>query len=660
VSRIATELAGIKHDQFLSSIAFELDRKSTHRQPLHHKQRPHMPPHHNHLIHNESALFLRSKCLDDEQAIQLARELTTSANLTYLNLNDNAIGNDGALALASSLSKNRMLTRIDLDDNRIGDSGVAAIATMLRENTTLTVLRVNGNRIGHVGAYAIANALKTNDSVTALGMGRNLIGSTGAAAIADALKSNKSLSVLGLEDNRIGNRGAAAFGLTLKQNSSLSSLSFGGNRIGLVGVSSFAEALTENQGLTVVWLDSSSIDNDGAAILAESLKSNGVLTGLDLNYNNIGDDGATAMLEALRKYNSTLTRIDLMGNTKISPAIVSCIEAIVTANEAGTRSIVHQVMSRSESPTRQGDLSSATSQRDARASPKREPLSPVDSEEKTPSQRSPKRKVMRAMGATLLPDMPLEIHQGTSSAGFGDNDAEWMARLPTQRVELEFEVQRLTAVREACKDTTDREKWNAGMEAEKRIHFIRHAISSGKYPTLNELEMKVSDVKHALEEKIENDLLAAAIPLRDRLEHLEHCLALEREAEARLLEVVNKHTDEDFILVGRRALFSALQSKNPSEIVNQIPMDYLAAITNDWKDKVGSGGFGTVYKGHDSKSGVEVAVKTISSDRLDESEKENFTKEMEVRHLHSERVEAPSNRLPLPPFHVLFVIPDLV
>ena len=48
--------------------------------------------------------------------------------------------------------------------------------------------------------------------------------------------------------------------------------------------------------------------------------------------------------------------------------------------------------------------------------------------------------------------------------------------------------------------------------------------------------------------------------------------------------------------------------------------------------KIGSGGFGAVYKGEDVGANVTVAIKTIHADKMDEAESRNFEKEIKVQY----------------------------
>ena len=61
-----------------------------------------------------------------------------------------------------------------------------------------------------------------------------------------------------------------------------------------------------------------------------------------------------------------------------------------------------------------------------------------------------------------------------------------------------------------------------------------------------------------------------------------------------------------------------------------MPLTYLGIISNNWESVLASGGFGTVYKGVDMNANLEVAIKTLRSDRMSEKDKLDFEEEMMV------------------------------
>ncbi|KFH69340.1 hypothetical protein MVEG_04154 [Podila verticillata NRRL 6337] len=98
----------------------------------------------------------------------------------------------------------------------------------------------------------------------------------------------------------------------------------GGNEFGILAV-----MLKTNSTLTTLDLTGNSIGNNGAQALAEALMTNSTLTTLNLEGNNIGDKGAQALTEAL-KTNSTLTTLNLEGNNIGDKGAQALAEALKT------------------------------------------------------------------------------------------------------------------------------------------------------------------------------------------------------------------------------------------------------------------------------------------------------------------------------------------
>jgi Ran GTPase-activating protein (RanGAP) involved in mRNA processing and transport len=559
-----------------------------------------VPLHQVRYIDGQAKLYLDSKRIGPEQAKQIARELSTNTSLKLLSLSCNIIGNDGAVSIANALRTNKSLERLFLCRNEIGDVGVTSLANSFTQNVSLMELNLGGNKIGTVGARSLAEALKVN---------------TG-------------FSVLSLKSCSIDDDGAAILGDALTTNAKLAKLDLSGNRIGTVGVVAIAAALEVNNSLTWLWLNSCSIDNKGATSLASALKVNSVVTKLWLRSCSINDGTATAMLNVLNEYNTTLKYLDLDGNRDISSTVRSAIESMVAANRDGTRPVArvsgapgrpiqsdssiaalqHLSPRQTQSelpmpkvaPTENQNTATASIQQHPASGTKPEPLPEVTNENSTKAPTNP---------ASVVPS-------GTKC------QRGWWMSLSMPRVEMDFEIVRLTTVRDACLDTPDGRQWKQGNAADKRIRQLKKAIANGKHPTRQELEVMIDELNKAIREKVQNKSVAAAMPLRRRLEQLQASLARECEAEGRV------QAETDSIGVGRRAVVAALHSTDPSDEIGSVPIDYLALITSNWTEEIGNGGSGVVFRGQDATSGVVIAIKKI---RLHESERKQFKNELEVR-----------------------------
>jgi Ran GTPase-activating protein (RanGAP) involved in mRNA processing and transport len=488
---------------------------------------------------------------------------------------------DTSVTLSGIQSKyNDSQTELNLSGQKLGSEGAKVLSTEVKRNTQLRELRLDSNHIGAGGAVELAVALRESAALQKLVLNANNIGTTGATAILNSLNKNVTLAVLVLRNNGIDERAAVPISSLLRSNRTLVELGLGGNNIGGIGTVAIADELKRNTSLLSLSLGGNNIGDVGASAIASAVVVNTTLTMIGLGRNGISGKGAIFIADALKK-NKTLKGIYLQANTidnEGAAAIAGSLNkhnTVVTMLDLDGNSISPQIVMAIKKSLRDNSARTAS---------------------------------------------PAILMTPEDSKG-----------LPKQRAELDFEILRLRAVLRHCCDSMDDDKWNQGLEAERRIELLQRAVATGKHPTSDELKRNVSTLRRSIQYKIEKESLAAAAPERERLKKLEAELSQELVAEARIRDMMNKDTESESIAAGRRAVLQALQTRDPVEEVGSVPMDYLALITNAWTEKIGSGGFGVVYKGQDPKSGVAVAIKVISSDRLHEIEKQNFKKEIEVR-----------------------------
>jgi Ran GTPase-activating protein (RanGAP) involved in mRNA processing and transport len=475
-----------------------------------------------------------------------------------LDLGSQKINDAQAQAVAVELASDfTVVTVINLQLNLIGDVGVSAIAGKLRANKKLVTLNLMGNHIGPVGAAAVAEALKENSTLKVLSLECNRVGDEGTVAIAEALSTNKSLTSLSLAENSVGDVGVTALARALKHNRVLTSLHLDRNCFRIDGLTVLAESLAGSETLTELRLATNSIGNDGAAVLAESLNKNVSLKDLCLRSNVIRYDGATALLKALKYHNRSLTSLDLTQNTGILPTnFQSAINGILRSNKLGTRpwhvrSIKDLPLpSVSKSPVSQKIPIKATSEPEqvtaiigeTKSATAAATALPAGWEARTDAQGRfyYVNHANKTTQWTIPPDQTAvprkKENSGAAKPEVSAQKSDGATNLPKQRAELDFEIRRLKVIREACVDTLDEEQWRASANAEKRIRQIEKAILSGSVPTGDELDTMVTELTISVRDKVLNESVEAAMPLREELLKLKDNLAREREAEARITE----------------------------------------------------------------------------------------------------------------------------
>jgi hypothetical protein len=84
------------------------------------------------------------------------------------------------------------------------------------------------------------------------------------------------------------------------------------------------------------------------------------------------------------------------------------------------------------------------------------------------------------------------------------------------------------------------------------------------------------------------------------------------------------------LMQGRSIILDALDATS-IQAVKEVPFSYLEHISDEWELFLGSGGFGSVYRGVDSDGNFEVAIKALRSDRMTEKDVAEFEDEISVR-----------------------------
>ena len=215
----------------------------------------------------------------------LAENLHHVPQLTKLELVEVQMGEKECAALASSLQYLKKLERLDMSNNALGH-GIIELARNLNSVPNLTWLKLLDTNIGEDEASALACALKDVLELSILSLGSNPLGrgvmdlvqhlcsvpkpKEDLSPCLDGVQMTK-LTHLELQDVRMGEKECAALAASLQYLKKLEELDMSNNVLGH-GIIELAKNLNSVPTLTTLDLENTDMGEDEASALARALK----------------------------------------------------------------------------------------------------------------------------------------------------------------------------------------------------------------------------------------------------------------------------------------------------------------------------------------------------------------------------------------------------
>ncbi|XP_058509385.1 ran GTPase-activating protein 1a isoform X1 [Solea solea] len=249
--------------------------------------------------------------------------MLAGAQLTVLDLSDNAFGPDGVKGIEKLLKSSACYTLQELRLNNcgMGIGGGKILAASLSHchkkssaegaPLSLKVFVAGRNRLENDGATALAQAFQLMGSLEEVHMPQNGINHAGVTALASAMQHNTKLRILNLNDNTFTEKGAIAMARALKHLRSIQVINFGDCLVRPAGATAMAETVSE--GLPILKelnLSFGEITEEAALAVAHAVKDKDQLQKLDLNGNYLGDNGCKALKDIMEGMNMG----DLLGS----------------------------------------------------------------------------------------------------------------------------------------------------------------------------------------------------------------------------------------------------------------------------------------------------------------------------------------------------------
>ena len=231
----------------------------------------------------------------------LAENLHHAPQLTELELQDVQMGEKECAALAASLQYLNKLEILDMSNNALGH-GIIELAKNLNSVPNLTWLKLSDTNIGEDEASALACALKDVPELSILSLGSNPLGrgvmdlvqhlcsvpkpKEDLSPCLDGVQMTK-LTDLELRDVQMGEKECAALAASLQYLNKLEILDMSNNALGH-GIIELAKNLNSVPNLTNLNLSDTNMGEDEASALARALKDVPELSDLNLDRNPLG------------------------------------------------------------------------------------------------------------------------------------------------------------------------------------------------------------------------------------------------------------------------------------------------------------------------------------------------------------------------------------
>lgn len=236
-------------------------------------------------------LILQGNTFGIEAAERVGIELSKQPNLREAHFKDlfTSRGRDevpeALKHLLSGISNSgAQLTLLDLSDNAIGPIGAPSLIEFLESPAAETIekLYLNNCGLGPEGSTSIAVSIPRLRKLKEFIVGRNRLENKGATNMSRALSELKHLEILKLPQNGIRVEGIKKLVEVLRSSlSTIREFDLSDNTIKAEGSKALADVLTRATNLRTILLNDSLLENDGFTLICEALSKSPSLNQLD-------------------------------------------------------------------------------------------------------------------------------------------------------------------------------------------------------------------------------------------------------------------------------------------------------------------------------------------------------------------------------------------
>lgn len=217
--------------------------------------------------------------------------INSGAQLTLLDLSDNAIGPIGAPSVIEFLESQNATTleRLYLNNCGLGPEGSSNISATLPRLKKLREFVCGRNRLENKGAMNMSRALSELNTIEVLKLNQNGIRVEGIKKIVEALKANKdTITELDLSDNTVKAEGADALGTVLAEAKNLKIIRFDDDLLENSGFSMICDSLSKSPSLSKL---------RAAYFEGNELCGNKIVDLIDITFGNCDSSFTLSLLE---------------------------------------------------------------------------------------------------------------------------------------------------------------------------------------------------------------------------------------------------------------------------------------------------------------------------------------------------------------------------
>ena len=272
------------------------------------------------------------------KAMQIITEATLGANITSVDVSDNAFGEKGVRACTAMLQQQTAIQSLSFINNGISEQAARAILELLASPQSLKKFHLGKNMTGDDGTAHVAALLAKAPNMEDFMMYGSRFTADGAAMLAKGLAVGTSLKKIDLNDNNINEEGGIALAGMLYKQPNMRHVNFEMTSLGPDAAGAVASALAAGcPQLEYLNLSACDITPEGVPAVAKAISAMKNLKVLNVAENEFGDFGVAQICVALKMSGCPLEELDVSNNELMNAGAVAA--ARLVASRPGFKSL---------------------------------------------------------------------------------------------------------------------------------------------------------------------------------------------------------------------------------------------------------------------------------------------------------------------------------